>query len=1166
MKKASRIIIISMVILMMLGLISTSASAEELNVGIPVEDYPELFINRTMPTHGEGKITVFLIQFPDALNDNPDATAEYYNKLYFSEGMFDSTIIGDRWNYSVSTLYSQQSYGKLKLSGQVFDWYTAKHERSYYDAPSRKAELVMEAVQYYESKGVNFDHLDGDNNGELDAVIYHFAGDVDSMQEEPWYGGFEVSAHVGETKNGKQINSFIQISNNVEASSRSRTLLRTICHELMHTMGMFDLYGNAWFNLIPVDDLMSNNQVMINPYYKLLLGWTDKVTLVTSDSLDIKINEWYKTGETLLVTDKFNGIFDEFYMIACSKENEYAEHEVRIWHVDARLNEDKTKFLNNNLSYSPKPDIENPHADNTVLSKYLFMEEVSSIPAYDMVLNLSQDIYFKEGSVLGPNSIPSTDTHDGRHTGIKINDIKRYDGYATMDIIFNNKDTTSPQVSDALSVLGFGRENKLRFCEYVYPSDNWEKIQITTPTGEVIPAQITRGYYSRHELEIVFEEKVPDSGYIITLPEGCVVDSSGNKNKKIVVPVLPEGRVFEESSTFLPWYYEGRERFWEGEVFHFTYGDENIIITGTGEGSNKSSIMEFLKIDANGNILTHKFILNPYPELFWSNIIQTSNGRYIIPLYGIKDRSVDYVMCIDNNGDLVWHKKSDYTLSGAATAYNEYAVFFDTGSRNLKKAVYINSNDGSITAKDTNQWAPNFGDVCYDGTNFIGIDWSLTYKKLSLYVRDPNNLAVKREYRLDNGEFSNCSGKDIVYNGNGTYTVVVTVQSIQTGKREIVAYKIDSSFKVTKRVVLKASPLDGNFSDPTFFPNDGFAIPVCVTPGNHANTSYHVIRMDKNLNFMWETSVEATRVLYFVTKSNEIAAFVSYLSPKREAYLIKYGTEDNFELISHTMVHHGASAATCAWEGRIEHWICSECGGCFLDADGKNEVTYASVIIPKTAHNSVPYADKQATCTESGSTGGTYCSVCKAELTAKTVVPAVGHTEVKENDKPATCVDNGYIGRVYCSVCNEELEEEVVIPATGHTEVKEDDVAATCTENGYLGRTYCSVCDTELIPAEVVPATGHTVVIDAAVAPTYESDGLTEGSHCSVCNEILTAQEVVDRLVTEPDESEETIKPDESDEKDSYVGVSSVIIAVAVAAIAFVGVVVEIIILLRKRK
>ena len=63
------------------------AKSQTVSVGIPVEEHPELFLPRSMPTHGTGKIAVFLIEFPDYKNENPVATADYYDRLYFNGGV-----------------------------------------------------------------------------------------------------------------------------------------------------------------------------------------------------------------------------------------------------------------------------------------------------------------------------------------------------------------------------------------------------------------------------------------------------------------------------------------------------------------------------------------------------------------------------------------------------------------------------------------------------------------------------------------------------------------------------------------------------------------------------------------------------------------------------------------------------------------------------------------------------------------------------------------------------------------------------------------------------------------------------------------------------------------------------------------------------------------------
>ena len=124
-------------------------------------------------------------------------------------------------------------------------------------------------------------------------------------------------------------------------------------------------------------------------------------------------------------------------------------------------------------------------------------------------------------------------------------------------------------------------------------------------------------------------------------------------------------------------------------------------------------------------------------------------------------------------------------------------------------------------------------------------------------------------------------------------------------------------------------------------------------------------------------------------------------------------------------------------------------------------------------------------------------------------VPATGHKPVTDAAVAATCTETGLTEGSHCSVCNTILTKQEVIPATGHKPVTDAAVAATCTETGLTEGSHCSVCNTILTKQEVIPAAGHKPVTDAAVAATCTETGLTEGSHCSVCNTVLTKQEII---------------------------------------------------------
>ena len=191
---------------------------------------------------------------------------------------------------------------------------------------------------------------------------------------------------------------------------------------------------------------------------------------------------------------------------------------------------------------------------------------------------------------------------------------------------------------------------------------------------------------------------------------------------------------------------------------------------------------------------------------------------------------------------------------------------------------------------------------------------------------------------------------------------------------------------------------------------------------------------------------------------------------------------------------------------------------------------------------------KEATCTEPGYTGDTYCKDCGEKIGTGTAIPAKGHTEVIDAAVAATCEKTGLTEGKHCSVCNTVLVKQEVTPAkghqwnngtvsteptctgagvktytcmvcqktkteaisaTGHEPVEHEKKDATCTDPGREAGETCLKCGAILSGMKEIPAKGHTEVIDPAIEPTCTEPGKTEGSHCSACNEILVAQKEI---------------------------------------------------------
>ena len=113
----------------------------------------------------------------------------------------------------------------------------------------------------------------------------------------------------------------------------------------------------------------------------------------------------------------------------------------------------------------------------------------------------------------------------------------------------------------------------------------------------------------------------------------------------------------------------------------------------------------------------------------------------------------------------------------------------------------------------------------------------------------------------------------------------------------------------------------------------------------------------------------------------------------------------------------------------------------------------------------------------------------------------------------ATCTETGLTEGSHCSVCNKILVAQKTVSALNHSftnYISNDD--ATCTEDG-TKTAKCDRCDVTDTQSDEGSAKGHTSVVDAAVAPTYSSVGLTEGNHCADCGLVFKEQEVIPALV-----------------------------------------------------
>ena len=190
----------------------------------------------------------------------------------------------------------------------------------------------------------------------------------------------------------------------------------------------------------------------------------------------------------------------------------------------------------------------------------------------------------------------------------------------------------------------------------------------------------------------------------------------------------------------------------------------------------------------------------------------------------------------------------------------------------------------------------------------------------------------------------------------------------------------------------------------------------------------------------------------------------------------------------HTEVRNKVEA-TCTKEGYSGDVYCTDCG----------TKLSSGTEIARKAHEYEERERNEANCKRNG-----YilfvCKVCGDEK--REVLPKTDHqhTEIR-NKVEATCTDEGYTGDTYCIDCGEKLSDGKKIPATGHIHIgylgKKE---ATCENDGYTGDAYCKDCGITLKIGKNIPALGHTWEKKSVISPTYTKKG-TITYICKRCKE-----------------------------------------------------------------
>uniref|UniRef100_UPI0025FDB905 MBG domain-containing protein n=1 Tax=uncultured Catenibacterium sp. TaxID=286142 RepID=UPI0025FDB905 len=181
--------------------------------------------------------------------------------------------------------------------------------------------------------------------------------------------------------------------------------------------------------------------------------------------------------------------------------------------------------------------------------------------------------------------------------------------------------------------------------------------------------------------------------------------------------------------------------------------------------------------------------------------------------------------------------------------------------------------------------------------------------------------------------------------------------------------------------------------------------------------------------------------------------------------------------------HTVGTTATC-----VSKAVCSVCGETFGEVDANNHV-----------HATVKNR-KEATCTQSGYTGDTYCTDCNKLLGTGTELAALGHEYKATVTKQPTTTEEGI--RTYtCIRCNSSYTESIAKLPEQHKHEYTETVTKepTCTDTGIKTFT-CSCGDSY---TKTIPALGHSYTSMVTKAATITEEGIMTYT-CSKCGHSYT--------------------------------------------------------------
>lgn len=406
-----------------------------------------------LPSKGSPRSLVILVDFPDSPALASQGVQDVASKMFGEGGYTPETPKENLRRY-----YQRSSFNQLDLRGDVIGWYRSPHTRQEYldlaaDYQARyggtygprigiacaRSDLLYNALDALDAQ-IDLSRYDSDGDGAADAIYLKYAGEPGEWASLFWATQASYVWSEG-TFDGVQPGEYVFSWYSSEAHDASYPLYRpsTDIHETGHLLGLPDYYDydstvgpkggvGGW-------DMMDANWGDHNVFSKYLLGWLTP-TIVSSGSQVLDLQPASVSRDAVLVMpgaslDTYaeffmaeyrvpgTGVVPQYILVPSgdyySSYGDYSRPGLMIWHVDARLDGQRTDFAYDN-SYSSHKLLRLMEADGREHLEH----QAGSVDG-----NFDLDDLYGTGSVFSPSSQPGSTSYQGATTGVNVRSLSQ---------------------------------------------------------------------------------------------------------------------------------------------------------------------------------------------------------------------------------------------------------------------------------------------------------------------------------------------------------------------------------------------------------------------------------------------------------------------------------------------------------------------------------------------------------------------------------------------------------------------------------------------------------------------------------------------------------------------------------------------------------------------